>query len=215
MKWILQAIAEMFAMVVAYLTNWLVVLWADEYGNLPYCLRWWQTYDNTLDVEWMLAEHNVPKFALYDYQKHYRYHYEDKNENGFTAGYVELLDGHFTIKERIQRYICRVCWLYRNSNYGFSYYVNGRDVDGSSVKVIKTVNEPNNEQWFSYVPGGVWDSTWCFYYCKKYCKRFRLRIYLGWKLKGVTSGKTRHMFAISVNPFKSVVGENNTQRRQK
>lgn len=202
MKWILQAVAEILAMVVAYLTNWLVVLWADEYGNLPYCLRWWQTYDNTLDVEWMLTEGSVPKFALYDYQKHYRYHREEKTENGFTAGYVELLDSNFTIKERLQRYICRVCWLYRNSNYGFSYYVNGREVDGSKVKIVKAINELNNEQWISYVPCGFWNTTWCFFYCKKYCKRFRLRIYLGWKLKGVRNGRTRHMLALSINPFK-------------
>lgn len=40
MKWIFQAVAEIVAMVVAYLTNWLVVLWADERGNLPYWLRY-------------------------------------------------------------------------------------------------------------------------------------------------------------------------------
>lgn len=72
MKWIFQAVAELVAMVVAYLTNWLVVLWADECGNLPCWLRYWQTYDNTLDVGWMIYE--VPEWARYDYDKHYLYH---------------------------------------------------------------------------------------------------------------------------------------------
>ena len=44
--WIVQAIFELCAMVIAYLTNPIVVLFADEYGNLPKCLRFWQTYDN-------------------------------------------------------------------------------------------------------------------------------------------------------------------------
>lgn len=52
--WIVQAIFELCAMVIAYLTNPIVVLFADEYGNLPKCLRFWQTYDNCLDVSWMI-----------------------------------------------------------------------------------------------------------------------------------------------------------------
>ena len=35
MKWLLQAVAEIIATVIAYLMNWLVVLLADEYGQLP------------------------------------------------------------------------------------------------------------------------------------------------------------------------------------
>lgn len=200
MKWIFQAVAELVAMVVAYLTNWLVVLWADERGNLPYWLRYWQTYDNTLDVGWMIDE--VPEWARYDYDKHYLYHSEVKPPNSMTPGFVDVLDGNFTAKERFQRYVCRICWLYRNSNYGFSYYVNGRVIDGEKNVVVKTVNEPNNEQWISYVPGNWWNCTWSFFYCRQYCRWFRLRIYLGWKLKGVTSGTQRHMLALAVNPFK-------------
>lgn len=55
MKWLLQAVAEVIATVIAYLTNWLVVLFADEYGQLPKALKLWQTYDNPLDVEWMVT----------------------------------------------------------------------------------------------------------------------------------------------------------------
>ena len=41
----------------------------------------------------------------------------------------------------------------------------------------------------------------------KYCRWFRLRLYLGWKLKGVTAGQQRHMLALSFNPFKRLEAE--------
>lgn len=204
MKWILQAALELLAMLIAYATNWLVVLFANEYGNLPYCLRWWQTYDNTLDVGWMISEGCVPKIFRYDYGKHYVYHYEHKTDEEMIPGYVDIIDPDFTLWERVQRYFCRAAWLYRNSNYGFSYEVNGRVIDGSQNKVVIDIDRTNNEQWLSYVPGSLWGCTWSFFYCKKYCKYFRLRIYLGWKLKGITNGVARHMLAISLNPFKRV-----------
>ena len=109
----------------------------------------------------------VPEWARYDYDKHYLYHSEVKTPNSMTPGFVDVLDSNFTAKERFQRYVCRVCWLYRNSNYGFSYYINGRVVDGEKNVVVKTVNEPNNEQWISYVPGNWWNCTWSFFYCRQ------------------------------------------------
>lgn len=204
MKWILQAALELVVMVIAYATNWLVVFFADEYGNLPRCLRWWQTYDNCLDVEWMITEGVVPKIFRYDYGKHYIYNYEIKTDNVMIPGNVIIIDPHFTLWERVQRYFCRVAWLYRNSNYGFSYEVNGRTIDGTKNVVVTDINEKNNRQWFSYVPSNLWSCTWSWFYCKQYCPWFRLRIYLGWKLKSITSGTQRAMLAISLNPFKSL-----------
>ena len=205
MKWLLQAVAEVIATVIAYLTNWLVVLFADEYGQLPKALKLWQTYDNPLDVEWMVTEGKVPKFARYDFCRHYEYHYEDKGEDYMIPGYVVLLDPNFTLWERFQRYVCRLWWIYRNSNYGFSYYVNGRTVNGADNVVKRDIDLPNNRQFVSAVKGGNWWSkTWCYYYEKQYCRWFLLRIYLGWKLKGVYSGTQRHMLALHINPFRNV-----------
>ena len=111
MTWILYAILTIVSMVVAYITNPIVVLFADEKGNLPHCFRWWQTYDNCLDVGWMISEGHVPKLFRYDFDKHYIYHPEDKSY-GLNPGYVDIIDPKFTIKERIQRYFCRLAWLY-------------------------------------------------------------------------------------------------------
>jgi hypothetical protein len=61
MMYFFYCVLEIIFTIVCYLTNPIVVLFADEYGNLPYSLRYWQTWDNTLDVEWMITENKVPK----------------------------------------------------------------------------------------------------------------------------------------------------------
>ena len=211
MVWIFHVIIELCATVVAYLTNPIVVLFCDEKGDLPEWAKWWQTYDNCLDIDWMVYEHCVPKFAEYDFNKHYKYVPEVKGDYLLIPGHVEILDPNFTLKERFQRYVCRVCWLYRNCNYGFSYYVNGRYIDSAYLVVLKDIKEPNNEQFLGYYDPYTWydsafkryaERIWCCYYCKQYCKWFRLRIYLGWKLKGKSSGV--HMLALHISPFKPV-----------
>ena len=205
MKWILQAMLEVIATIIAYLTNWFVVFFADECGQLPKCLKWWQTYDNPLDVEWMVTEGVVPKFARYDFKRHYEYHYEDKDDDYMKPGYVKLLDPNFTLWERFQRYVCRLYWIYRNSNYGFSYYVNGRIVDAEKQIIKEDVNTENTRIFKSIVKGGSWwSATWCYYYEKPYCKWFKLRVYLGWKLKSVYAGRQRHMLALFFSPFRKV-----------
>lgn len=204
MKWCFQAILEVIATIIAYLTNWLVVFFADECGQLPKCLKWWQTYDNPLDVEWMITEGKVPKFARYDFKRHYEYHYEDKGDNYMKPGYVILRDPNFTLWERFQRYVCRLYWIYRNSNYGFSYYVNGRVVDAEKQVILEDVNTENTRIFKSIVNDGDWWSrTWCYYYEAPYCKYFKIRVYLGWKLKSVYRGTVRHQIALFFNPFRS------------
>ena len=151
MKWIFQAALEVLATIIAYLTNWFVVFFADEYGQLPQCLKLWQTYDNPLDIDWMIYEGCVPKFARYDFNRHYQYVPEDKGDNYMIPGKVILKDPNFTLWERFQRYVCRVCWLYRNSNYGFSYYVNGRIVDGSKNIIKLDIDKPNDRRFISMV----------------------------------------------------------------
>ena len=204
MKWFIQVIFEIMAMIIAYLTNPIIVLFADEYGNLPKCLRFWQTYDNPLDISWVIYEGCVPAFARYDFNKHYIYYPEVKTDEVMTPGYVEIINPNFTLKERFQRYICRVYWLYRNSNYGFSYEVNGRNVVGKDNKIIKNINENDREVWFSYIPNSIWNMTWSLFYYAPYYKgsKLKLRLYLGWKLKGIIGGKHRCMFAFSINPFR-------------
>ena len=203
MKYIICLPLEILATIVAYITNPIVCLFADEYGNLPRLLYWWQTYDNCLDIDWMVYEHNVPSWAEYDFNKHYQYHLEEKFDDGtIIAGYVDILDGKFTLKEKLQRYVCRLCWMYRNCNYGFSYYVNGIDVDKDKLVVIKKQKTPY-ELCICYESGhNFWNTPWCIFIDKPYFGRLRLRAYLGWKLKSLHSG--RHMLALFISPFRLV-----------
>lgn len=121
--------------IVAYITNPIVVLFANEYGELPDLFKWWANWDDGLDVDWMVYEHEVPYWAEYDFNKHYKYYNEWDAEKliGKHHGFVKLLDPNFTIKERIQRYFCRLTWIYRNCGYGFSYYVTGVDINGADI----------------------------------------------------------------------------------
>ena len=63
-KWLLLAILDIAFNAVCYLTNPLVLLFASEYGNLPWLLTWWDNYDDCLDVEYFVKEH-VPSFLVY------------------------------------------------------------------------------------------------------------------------------------------------------
>lgn len=205
MLWILHALLELVAMIVAFFTNWLVVFFADEYGQLPKLLKWWQTWDNPLDISWVVYEGCVWKCFQYDFNKHYLYHYETWEGAKKIAGYVDLLDPDFTFKERVQRYFCRVYWLYRNSNYGFSYSVNGRTFNTNDLIVTRNIDELNNRQYTGYIKGGnIFTTTWSFFYQKQWCSKFSFRLYAGWKLKGEpqnTNEEDRAMLAISINPF--------------
>ena len=178
-------------MIVAYITNPIVVLFADEYGNLPRILRWWQTDDNCLDVGWMITEDKVPDIFKYDFNKHYIYHLEDKSNN-CIPGYVELIDPHFTMIERMKRYLCRLAWLYRNCAYGFAYEVCGRYYDPEKNTVINYYDRSEDDcLWISYIDDNKswWNKTWSLYLTKPWCKWFYVRIYAGWKLKNNIMGE--------------------------
>jgi hypothetical protein len=201
MLWFIQVIFEIVFQIIALITNPFVILFSNECGQLPKLLKWWQTEDNPLDVRWMIYEDGcTPNWFHYDYDKHYIYHEEDNSKN--IAGYVELINDSFTFKEKLQRYLCRLAWVYRNSGYGFSYYVNGRDYIGTDQIVIKS--DPNSN-WFSYIGNNIITTTWSYFYCKSWCSKFVIRIYLGWKLKGdnTSSEKSRTQLAFSINPFRS------------
>lgn len=203
MNYFIKLPLEIIATIVAYITNPIICLFANEKGELPEWAKWWGTFDNlSLDISWMIDENIVPKFAQYDYHKHYIYYYEEKEDNKLIPGHVDIIDPNFTLKEKFQRYICRLCWLYRNTNYGFSYFVNGVEVDKDKLIVVKKQDDPY-ELCICYESGhNLWSTPWCIFMDKPYTKKLRLRVYLGWKLKGLRSG--RHMLAFFISPFRII-----------
>ena len=195
-KFVLYAIIDILFNLVAYLTNPFVLLFADEVGNLPAIFRWWENWDDHLDISWMVDDHHVPKFAEYDFHKHYVYHTPDEALQliGEYRGYVDLLDGNFTLKERLQRYICRVVWLYRNNAYGFSYYVTGIEVNEADVTKVKT-DEKDGYTWY------VTDYAFCYKDMRKSFGGFSWDNYVGWKFRWFDDPTGRYMLVLRITPF--------------
>ena len=201
MTYIFYLILDILFTLICYVTNPVVILFSNEHGELPYSLRWWQTYDNCIDIPHTINS-GVPKLFRYDFDKHYKYTPEFKNKYAMKPGYVEILDPNFTVLEKIQRYFCRNVWLYRNTAYGFSYEVCGRYVFAEKVKTYVDYNYAENDKCYIAVVNDnriFLNKTWSIFYTKKYCKWFYLRIYLGWKFKG-TAGQS--MIAFHINPFR-------------
>lgn len=202
-------ILGILTMVLCMLTNPIVVLFCDKYGNLPRIFRLWQTYDNCLDIDWMIYENKVPKIFQYDFNKHYKYYMESKNNDEMIPGHVVILDDNFTIKERIQRYFCRVLWLYRNCAYGFAYNLLGIEFIGKQQYVLENSRGNGKELFVSYLqnPKGLkrYFSVKCkeIWVCPIINKKFRMDIYMGWKLSGTQNytNKKRAMLAVRISPF--------------
>ena len=202
-------IMGILTMALCMLTNPIVVLFCDKYGNLPRIFRLWQTYDNCLDVDWMIYENKVPKIFQYDFNKHYKYYMESKNNDEMIPGHVVILDDDFTLKERVQRYFCRVLWLYRNCAYGFAYNLLGIEFIGKQQHVLENVKGNGKELFVSFLetPEGLgrYFSVKCkeIWVCPIINKKFRMDMYMGWKLSGTQNytNKKRAMLAVRISPF--------------
>lgn len=198
LKWFVYAIIDLLFNAICYITNPIVVLFADDYGKLPSICRWWANWDDDLDVDWMVYDHHVPSFAEYDFNKHYRYHDEWEAEaiTGKHHGFVELLDDNFTLWERFQRYVCRLAWIYRNCAYGFSYYVTGVTVDGADI--VKHATFKKDGYLYYTAP-----NAWVYRYNQKSYGTHKWKIFLGWKIQDFKSTETKRcMLAFCINPWK-------------
>lgn len=192
MKWILYFPLNTIFTIICYLTNWAVTPFADGRGELHGFLRYWQTWDDTLDVDWFVKT-RVPRIFRYDFDKHYkagREHTKELDRYNRTKGCVIILNDNFTMKERIQRYICRTLWLYRNNSYGFAFFLFGTESEWDKL-VDKEVHYENGD-WYEVTygkEGSLWNRPW------KLTGQFGWISFLfGWKLYGYT-GLTRSMIA--------------------
>lgn len=216
--WFFACILDLLFNIICYITNPIVVLFANEVGELPKIFYWWSNWDDGMDIEWMITEHHVPKFAEYDFNRHYKYHSpsEVKEATGVEKGYVDLLDPNFTLKERIQRYVCRLIWMYRNCAYGFSYSVTGAVIDYEKIIVNKNKGGGQNLFYIGHYKNWLFqpfcikiakgwyfkDIKWLSWVPIK--KHFLAEAYLGYKFYFMKPGeKERCMLTISAWPFGS------------
>ena len=185
MIWLLLFPLNVLCSVLCYFTNPIAVLFADERGELHGVWRYWQTWDDSLDVQWFVKE-VVPECLRYDFDKHYRSSREAIEYNR-TKGCVEIIDGNFTNHERWQRYLCRVLWLYRNCAYGFAFYLFGRPVNGNDMTMLKS--EDNFAVGYDKTKNII-VRPWIFYYAKHH-----INVFLGWKIDYAGNVTERAMIA--------------------
>ena len=190
MKWFILAPLNALCAVLCYLTNWLAVLFCDECGELHGVWRYWQTWDDSCDVEWFVKT-KVPAFMRYDFDAHYLSARETNatlKSLGRDKGCVIQVNAHWTTKERIQRYLCRLMWLMRNNGYGFAFYVFGCVVDASGL---------------AYVCDGIcyehakslWSAAWKVHMKPRIVGKVYADIFLGWKIADEATAPAMAMIA--------------------
>lgn len=164
-KYLIYSLCQLFCMVLCYLTNPLVVLFADRQGELPKVLRLWQTWDSALDNR---------QYVLYDCPRWLSYDFDDYYEcSAIPIGHgrsqkVVRIKKPFPRSLWLKRYLNRVFWLYRNCGYGFAFYLFGMDTKPETIR-RKGEHFAISANAFRYKNDDPISTHW------KWC------IYLGWK----------------------------------
>lgn len=192
MKWIILAAVNWVATIICWITTPLIVLFCDEEGELDSVLHLWQTWDDSCYAEQMVTE-NAPEFLRYDWHSKYYTIEEDIPNTGRTRRLAKKYPwATFSLKERIQRYLCAVLWLWRNPAYGVSFYLLGCNVDCLNVKWI----DLEKDYRFGYdCADGNGSNAWCYKDDRRINKYIRKSWYLGWKIPTDCSGVVRCMIA--------------------
>lgn len=193
--WFIYFLLSLVFMILCYVTNPIVVLFADEDGELPSFLHYWQTWDNAVWCQDGVSY--APKFLQYDWAKHYK-EYKDADEYLHSVNrerwYCVCTDHNFTLWERIQRYCCGVLWLTRNCSYGFAFYLLGLNV----APTLDVQTSPNTI-WVREIFGnGLW-GAWMYKNTAKIFSAFGYEVHwnnlIGWKIDTSAKYDTRAMIA--------------------
>lgn len=185
MLWFILMPLNILISIFCYITNPIVCLFADEVGDLPEIFKLWQTWDDSCDVDWFVKE-TVPAIFRYDFDSKYissRQYTPELSLYNRDRRCVILKEGAtFSIKERIQRYFCRVLWLTRNCAYGFAFFWFGRFIAGQNCNW-----KENGKTKFGISRlGNVFTKTWQLYSDAYICTIFNTaiswKVNLGWKI---------------------------------
>ncbi len=196
--WFIYFILALITSVLCCLTNWLVVLFADDNGELPGPLKYWQTWDNSLDCSDSVLV--APRFLQYNWKEHYR-EYKGTDEYLWSVNrerwYSECTNTNFTVKELLQRYACRVLWLYRNNAYGWAFYMLGLNVS-PKLSISQSEHTLLVKEVFDQGMYGAWmyKNTAPIFQVGKYILHWNNL--LGWKIDTSATVDTRAMVAIRI-----------------
>lgn len=190
MLWIFYFIAMIIIMLICYITNPIVVLFADEEGELHGFLKYWQTWDDSLDSKFMMTE-VVPnkwygKYLDYKWDTKYEFYQDTETlkEFGHVIDKVRLRPGAtFSTKERIQRYFCRVLWLSRNCAYGFAYYLLNANGNIEDLYIKQQNVDSTGELIIAYdKKESILTRPWTLKFYKHIVGPLYIHGYLGWKI---------------------------------
>ena len=186
MIWFIYAPLIFFLKIFCYLTNPVVVLFSNSVGQLPGILKYWQTWDSTLDNKQMMTEIVPDKYKWLDYHWNEKYElYEEYNlELNRTIEKVKLKQGViFSFKEKIQQYFCRLLWIYRNCAYGFAMYLLGTKGRQDNMIYPRFKTDEKDEFVFGYdKTRNILVRPWTCRFYKRIIGSFYLTGYLGWKI---------------------------------
>lgn len=183
---------QLLSMILCYLTNWIVVLFADEDGELKGLWQLWQTWDDSVDNKYFVLN-QIPKIFRYDFDKYNKEYKGGEDKYGRRRYYVKNLKP-LPLKDRIKRYFCRVGWLNRNCGYGFAFYLLGTWVDNrkmiynDSTKYKEYSGHEKGWRWLFDKPF-VWKSD------RPITKHLQLNCFIGWKASREIKGRHRAMIA--------------------
>ena len=202
-KWLLYLPFSLLASVLCYLTNWIVVLFADINGELQGFLHLWQTWDNSVYCSDSVKV--APKFLQYDWAKYYKEHKDTTPELqawNRERWFVTCINDDFTFADTVKRYCCGVLWLMRNNAYGFAFYLLGATVTPSVF--IKTSENTISVQ-------EVYGSAWMYKNTAPIFSLFGWTVcwnnLLGWKIDTSAEYDTRSMIANRVAFYFKKEGE--------
>ena len=183
MRWFLYGPLQLIIMIICYITNPIVVLFADKDGELHGFLRKWQTFDDSCDSEDCVTKY-VPKWIRYDFYKYYR------AEKQYDPNYGRVMKKSINIAQlslidKLKRYCCRLFWLSRNCAYGFAIDWFGATINPDNVVVIDDYRAGEFERNI-LVTRDL--NCWKIYNSMRILNtKYRWKIYLGWKIHNVKS----------------------------
>lgn len=134
-KYLIYSLCQLFCMLICYLTNPFVVLFANKEGELPKVFRLWQTWDSALDNRQYVL-YDCPRWLSYDFDAYYKCVVQ---YDGLTIDYgrtrkMVILKKPFPRRLWLKHYLNRVFWLYRNCGYGFAFYLFGVDTKPETIR---------------------------------------------------------------------------------
>ena len=181
MRWFLYAPLQLIIMIICYITNPIVVLFADENGELPGLFCLWQTWDDSCDSEDCVTKY-VPGWIRYNFYKYYR------TEKRYDPDYGRIIKRSINIAplpliDRFKRYCCRVFWLSRKCAYGFALTLFGATINPDDIVVIDDYKAGEFERNILVTRDLKY---WKIYNSMRILNtNYRWKIYLGWKIHDV------------------------------